>query len=79
MKQISIEIYKAFAQTKPTEFDSFHRDWITEHATIEEVVEIQPKRRRTLKPKAVVSDPTEDDGEQLHEELIEILKTNEEE
>ena len=58
MKQISIEIYKAFAQTKPSEFDSFHRDWITEHATIEEVVEIQPKRKRTVKPKVVVSEPT---------------------
>ena len=60
MNKISIEIYKAFAQTKPSEFDSFHRDWITDHAVIEEVVEIQspPKRRRTVKPKVVVSEPT---------------------
>ena len=60
MNKISYEIYKAFAQTKPSEFDSFHRDWITDHATIEDVVEIQspPKRRRTVKPKVVVSEPT---------------------
>ena len=55
MNKISIEIYKAFAQTKPSEFDSFHRDWITEHASaIEDVVEIPLKPKRTRKPKPKV-------------------------
>ena len=76
MNKISIEIYKAFASTKPTEFDSFHRDWILEHpTTIEQVTEIQPmpKRKRTLKSK-VVAFEIEPEPETPEEETIEDIE-----
>jgi len=60
MNEISYEIYKAFASTKPTEFDSFHRNWIQEHAAIiEQVTEIPPAptpkrtRKKKTEPEAI--------------------------
>jgi hypothetical protein len=56
-EKVSYEILRAFASTKPTEFDSFHRDWIRDHPAILESVEIiepQPKRqKRKPKPKVI--------------------------
>ncbi len=53
-KKVSYEILRAFAGTKPTEFDSFHRAWIRDHPVVLESVElIEPKKKRKPKPKVI--------------------------
>jgi hypothetical protein len=70
-KKIPQEVYVAFAHTKPTEFDSFLRDWLQNNQAPPEsieIVEATPKPKKATKPKKPkTATPTEPENSETLE------------